>query len=561
MAPLDHPQLPAEQPGTNATTSVLSDREKQPNSTSVLGSPLESSGSREDSTTTGQDKDIETTETYPQGAKLFFIILAIILSIFLASLDLTIVATAIPKITDEFRGLDKVSWYGSAFFMTNGGFQSSWGKAYKYFSLKSTFLASVGVFEVGSLVCALAPNSTTLIVGRAITGLGAAGIGTGAYTIIAFVAEPKKRAMYTGFVGVSYGIASVIGPLIGGIFADKVSWRWLHHIPLFHTPDTAKPVMATWKERFLQMDPVGTAMMMGAIVAYLLAMQSGGQTKPWNSSEVIGLLVGCVAILIAFVFWETFQGERAMVVPRLFKKLNVGTSCIFTFFFSGSYFLVIYYLPIYFQSIHDASPTMSGVYNLPLILAVTITMISSGIFISGVGFVDFVMVLGSLIAIIAAGLLSTFDIGTAPAKWIGYQILGGIGWGMAFQVPIIVSQGNADPKDMSSITAIVLFFMNAGGTSFVSAAQAAFVNRMITTLPSTAPSVNPAEVIATGATQIRAAFSATEVPGIVEAYTAGIKLALAISIGATGAAFIVSVFGSGLHRLTAKLKEEAGNVV
>jgi MFS family permease len=136
------------------------------------------------------------------------------------------VATAIPKITDEFKGLDKVSWYGSAFFMVNGGFQSSWGKAYKYFPLKFTFLMAVLVFELGSLVCGVAPNSTTLIFGRAIAGLGAAGLGTGAYTIIAFVARPEKRAMYTGFIGMSYGIAAVLGPVIGGAFSSTISWRW-----------------------------------------------------------------------------------------------------------------------------------------------------------------------------------------------------------------------------------------------------------------------------------------------------------------------------------------------
>lgn len=108
--------------------------------------------------------------------------------------------------------------------MTNGGFQSSWGKAYKYFDLKAVYLASIVVFELGSLICAVAQNSTTLIVGRAINGLGAAGIGTGAYTIIAFVAEPRKRPMFTGIIGMSYGIASVLGPLIGGVFADKVGW-------------------------------------------------------------------------------------------------------------------------------------------------------------------------------------------------------------------------------------------------------------------------------------------------------------------------------------------------
>lgn len=353
--------------------------------------------------------------------------------------------------------------------MTNGGFQSLWGKAYKYFALKTTFLLSIFVFELGSLICGVAPSSTALIVGRAIAGLGAAGIGTGAYTIIAFVAEPRKRPMFTGVIGISYGIASVLGPLIGGVFSDKVSWRWCFYINLpiggvsafvillfFQTPSGAKPVEASWKEKLLQMDLVGTAMIMGAVVAYILALEYGGQAKTWNSSEVIGLIIGFVVISIAFGVWEFLQGERAMVVPRLFKQRPVGISCMYAFFFGGSYFLVIYYLPIYFQSVDNVSPTMSGVYNLPLIVAVTVAMISSGIIITATGLAVPIMVSGAAIAMIGSGLLYTLDIDTSTGKWIGYQILGGVGWGIAFQVPIIVGQSNADPKDMSSVTATIL---------------------------------------------------------------------------------------------------------
>jgi MFS transporter, DHA2 family, glioxin efflux transporter len=381
----------------------------------------------------------------------------------------TIIATAIPKITDEFHGLNKILWYGSAFFLTNGGFQSSWGKAYKYFHLKITFLLSILVFEVGSLVCGVAPNSTTLIIGRAIQGLGAAGIGTGAYTIIAFVAEPRKRPTFTGIIGVSYGIASALGPPIGGAFADKISWRWCFYINLpiggvsaliillfFHNPRDAKPVEASWKEKLLQMDPVGVAMIMGAILMYILALQYGGQTKAWDSSDVIGLIVGFVVILIVFGIWEYFQGERAIIVPRLFKQRTVGISSIYAFVFLGSYFLVIYYLPIYFQSVNNVSATMSGVDSLPLILAVTVAMISSGMFITATGIASPIKVSGAAIAIVASVLLYTLDTDTSTGKWVGYQILGGVGWGIAWQVPIMVGQGNADPKDISSITAIIL---------------------------------------------------------------------------------------------------------
>ncbi|AEO61264.1 hypothetical protein MYCTH_2311259 [Thermothelomyces thermophilus ATCC 42464] len=528
-----------------------SDEKENGNFASDELSPPDAAAAAEDEK---QAAKAETTE-YPTGFRLVSIILALIMGIFLASLDMTIVATAIPKITDEFHGLDKVSWYSAAFLMTDGGFQSCWGKAYRYFPLKSTFLAAIAVFELGSLICAVSPNSTAFIVGRAVNGLGAAGIGTGAYTIVAFVAEPAKRATYTGFVGMSFGVACVVGPLIGGVFADKVTWRWCFWINLpigglsaliivcfFRTPSAAQPVAAPWREKLLQMDPVGVVLVMGAIVAFMLSLQYGGQTAPWNSSVVIGLLVGFVLITVAFILWEHFQGERAVIVPRLLRQRAICISCLFACIFVGSYYLVIYYIPIYFQSIGNARPTMSGVYNLPLIIATTICMITSGMLISATGLAVPIEVGGAVLAVIAAGLLYTLDIDTGVGKWVGYQLLAGIGWGLAFQIPIIAGQASAQPEDISSVTAMVLFFQCIGGSAFVTAAQAAFVNRLVHTLPITAPDVDPAKVVATGATMIRMVFSDNQVPGIVIAYMAGIKAALAISIGGAGLGLVICLF-------------------
>ncbi|KAL8929200.1 MAG: hypothetical protein Q9208_001283 [Pyrenodesmia sp. 3 TL-2023] len=499
---------------------------------------------------------------YPSGARLVSIVVALALCVFLVSLDLTIVATAIPKITDEFGGLEDVSWYSAAFFMTIGGFQSAWGKVYKYFPLKISFLISIFIFELGSLICGVAPNSTTLIVGRAIAGLGAAGIGSGSYTIIAFSASPKKRPLFTGIIGTSYGIAAVVGPLIGGAFADKVTWRWCFYINLpigaisasiilmfFNTPSAAKPKSATLREKLLQMDPVGAILVMGLVISYILALHYGGPIHPWNSSQVVGLLVGFVVLSAAFAAWEWCQEDRAMVPYRLARTRVYIVSSVFAFFFSGAYFLIIYYLPLYFQVIDGVSAAMSGVRNLPLILAVTVSMIASGAYISVTGIAAPILVVGTALGVVCTGLLYTFDIGTEQAKWIGYQVIGGVGWGIASQIPIITVQATAPAADLAEVTAILLFFQTVGGAFMVSAAQAAFVNVLIKVLPRSAPGLNPLAVVGTGATELRNVFPADQIPGILVAYMRGLKISFAISLASTGAAFIIVTAFQRYNRL------------
>ena len=194
----------------------------------------------------------------------------------------------------------------------------------------------------------------------------------------------------------------------------------------YHTPKHVKTEEATWKETLLQMDFVGVTLAMGCIICYILSMQYAGVSHPWNSSIVIGLIVGFVLLGIVFAIWEYYQGERASIPWHLFKHRNVWVNALYAPLIGGSYFLVIYYLPIYFQSVDGVSPVASGVRNLALIIAVAIAIIISGGYISKTGIAPPIMVGCGIIATIGCGLLYTLDIGSDSGKWIGYQVLGGI---------------------------------------------------------------------------------------------------------------------------------------
>ncbi|KAF4340299.1 HC-toxin efflux carrier TOXA [Fusarium beomiforme] len=497
------------------------------------------------------DKPIE----YPKGLDMFFIMLALVLSITLCSLDQTIVATAIPKITDEFHSIQDISWYGSAYFLTFGAFQSLWGKIYKYFPLKTSFLVSIFVFELGSLISGVAQNSTTVIVGRSIAGLGASGIAPGVYTIPAFLAEPRKRATYTGFIGLSYGIAAVAGPLIGGGLTDGASWRWCFYINLpigglavfvilltFKTPAHVKVVDATLKEKLLNMDLVGTALVMGASLSLLLALQYGGVTHAWNSSIVIGLLVGFVLMVIALIGVEVWRGERAMLTPRIIRQRTVWVNAVWSFFFAGAYFITLYYLPIYFQSIDNQSPIASGVRNIPLIALFSIATFASGKAVTKTGIAAPYLVVSSVIVTVASGLLYTLDIGTSTGKWVGYQILAGFGYGIGLQIPLVIAQAFAAPTDMAPVTSIIIFARTIGGTFLITAAQSGFINQIIHKLGSIAPNISPALVTETGATTLRQDFSGADLDAMLRAYAWGIKVTFAVAIAACGITAITSLF-------------------
>lgn len=362
-----------------------------------------------------------------------------------------------------------MSWYAAAYFMTFGAAQTSAGKVYKYYNIKWSFLISMLIFEVGSLICGVAPNSKTLVVGRAIAGLGAAGMSVGGTSIISFTVPPVKRPMMMGVVGMIYCVAAVLGPLLGGAFTDRVNWRWCFYINLpiggaaavavfffFHLPAVAQPPQIPWMKKLLHLDPVGITLAMGSITSFILALQYGGSSHPWNSSVVIGLLVGFFLLAFALVGWEIWLGDYAMMLPRLYKQRSLYATAPYQFFFMGGYLVLLYFLPIYFQSVLGASPIRSGVNNLPLVLAASVFALVGGAVVMKTGRPQQVMFVGSMLATISIGLIYTLDIGTSTAKWVGYQFFTGATLAFAMMHGLSIAQAYVGPEDLAAVTANLL---------------------------------------------------------------------------------------------------------
>lgn len=254
----------------------------------------------------------------------------------------------------------------------------------------------------------------------------------------------------------------------------------------------------------------------------------------------------------------TMQQERSVVPPRLFAKRYIWSGMAFMFFFGGSWFVVLYYLPIYFQVVAGVSASASGVRNLPLIIAVVLTTILSGTLISVNGHYTPWLYLAGILSPIGCGLLYTLDMHSSPSHWIGYQIVAGVGFGAGIQLPIIVGQALSEPRDITMSTALMLFAQTLGGAVAVSAAEAAYSNTLLRRLPITAPSVSPQTVVSVGATEIRHVFAPHQVAGIIRAEMDGVHVAFALAVACAGVAAVMTL---GAERTGLKGREVRGGDV
>ncbi|PCG97155.1 Major facilitator superfamily domain, general substrate transporter [Penicillium occitanis (nom. inval.)] len=490
----------------------------------------------------------ETEFFYLEGWKLWAIMCTLYLNTLLAALDVGIVATAIPAITDDFHQLNYVGWYGGTIFLTLSTTSPVWGKLYKYISARWIYFASILIFLVGSIIAATAKSSISLIVARALQGLGCSGSIGGSVLMINYVAHPAKQPMFIGLWATVYMISTIVGPLIGGAFTSHVTWRWCFWINLpvggpvlvavflfFHVPKHVKYPKATWKEVILQLDLPGFAFIFSSLVCFTLALQWGGQTKSWSDGSVIATLVMWVVLTIGFLVVEYFQGERAMIPLRLLKTRLQWSNTLYALMVNVAQFQVLFYLPIYFQSVHNQSAIASGVNTLPFIALFALGSMMAGTIVGKTRIFQPILLISGLLATIGAALLYTVDLDSSKARYLGPQVIFGFGIGLGCQVPLMALQSFTPAEDIASVTSIIVTMNSLSGGYFVTAAQSLFTNRLLDSLSTTAPSINSGLVLATGATELHRVFSGEDLTAILSSYMVGIKDVFAWSMA--GAAF------------------------
>jgi MFS transporter, DHA2 family, glioxin efflux transporter len=457
---------------------------------------------------------------------------------------MTIISTAIPRITDEFQSLSDIGWYGSSYFMCIAAFQPAWGKLLKYFPIKYVFPAASVGFCLGCIICAVAQNSETLIAGRAVMGALGAGLAPGVYTVIAHIAPPKQKPMYMGALGAVFGIASVIGPPLGGVFTDHATWRWVFWINLpimapaiilflvfFRQPkSTYEPHSTPLKEKILQLDLPGSVIILGSVICYLLAMQEGGTKYAWNSAHIIGLLVGFGLLLILFCVEQYFAGERAVFQGKIVKDRTLVVMWWIAFLITGAFQLVLYYVPVYFQSTRDVSAADSGVNILALVLSCSFFVILAGGVMAFWGRYVELLLIGSVPLCVGAGLLYTLGRHTSTGKYVGYELLLGTGIGLNLQIPMMVAQSIVPQNDVSTVSSIVLWGQTMGSAILVSAGQAGFANKLLDSLPTDAPNVNPLQVLTIGASELADFFNGADLDGVLDAYMEGLKVPFIMTV-------------------------------
>jgi EmrB/QacA subfamily drug resistance transporter len=471
----------------------------------------------------------------------------LLLVMFLAALDQTIVATALPTIVGDLGGLDHISWVVTAYLLAQTVVTPLYGKLGDMYGRKIVLQGALIIFLIGSALCGLSQNLDELIAFRALQGLGGGGLMVSAQAAIGDVVPPRERGRYVGLFGAVFGLASVAGPLLGGFLTTNLSWRWIFYVNLplgIVAMFVLAATLPSVAERVHHnIDYIGTGLLAVGLSSIVLLASLGGVSFGWGSAEIIGLAVAGVVFLAAFLWFERRASEPVLPPRLLSNRVFVVTGAV-GFIVGFALFGAITYLPLFLQVVKGASPTGSGLQLLPLMGGLLITSIASGQVITRTGHYKPFPIAGTAVMALGLYLLSTMDTTVSHEAIIGFMFVLGLGLGLVMQVLVLAVQNAVDYSDLGVATSGATLFRSMGGALGTAVLGAIFANRLTSELKSALPAgaaahapsggeVNPQQI-----KHLPAALHA----GYLHAFTSSLSSVFIVAAIIALAAFVLSWF-------------------